>query len=132
MRVEQRVHQQEQDSEQGRSAIARKFTAKKISKNNSRGSESEHRQSRGRDRIAGHSPDQREISHHAGWMGIGHGGVRDPRAVAQDVERGRNELAEFVPEKRQSEVGNMQEKNEQRERGKQRECAEADRPHHIE
>ena len=65
-------------------------------------------------------------------MRVGDGGVRDPCAVVQDVERGGNELAEFIPEIRQPEVRKMREKNQQRERGKKQECGEADRPHHIE
>ena len=64
-------------------------------------------------------------------MRVGHGGVGNPRAVVQDVERGRNELAEFVPEVRQSEVRKMREKDQQREQGRKQECAGADGPHHI-
>ncbi len=58
--------------------------------------------------------------------------MRDPSAIVQDVERGWNELAEFVPEIRQSEVRKMRDKNQQRERGKKQEGGEADGPHHIE
>ena len=57
--------------------------------------------------------------------------MRDPSAIVQDVERGWNELAEFVPEIRQPEVWKVRDKNQQRERGKKQECGEADGPHHI-
>ncbi len=44
----------------------------------------------------------------AGWMYVRNGGVWHPGVVAQNVERGGNELAEFVPEIGKREVRDVQ------------------------
>ena len=44
-------------------------------------------------------------------MRIRYSGVRDPSAVMKDVERGRNKLAEFVPEIRQMKQREVREIN---------------------
>jgi hypothetical protein len=45
-------------------------------------------------------------------MRIRNGRVRDPGKVVINVERRRNELAEFVPKERQREIGPVSEKND--------------------
>src|SRR5579864_6482047 len=40
-------------------------------------------------------------------MGVGHGGLRNPRPMLKQIQRGGNELAKFVPVVRQAEPGRM-------------------------
>ena len=105
--------------------------AEEKSADDRRGGQREHRQPGGCNGITCDSPHQREIGHHARRMRVWHGGVGDPRAIVKNVERGRNELAEFVPKVRQAEVRKMREKEQQHQTRQKRKCAEADGPHHI-
>ena len=129
LRVKEWIDKQEYDGENGRRAIARQFTAQEIGSNDGPSGERQHGRSRGGNGITRDSPHQREIRHYGRRMRIRHRGVRDPRAITQNVERRRNELAEFVPEIRQSEIRKMRDENQKRERGENQERAEADRPH---
>jgi hypothetical protein len=48
-------------------------------------------------------------------MRVGNGGMRNPGPIVIDIERGRNELSELIPEVGQAQIGKMGEKNDQGE-----------------
>ena len=131
LRIEKRVHQQEQNCQRRHGLDTAQPACEEIREGDGGSGEREHGRSRSHDRITGHPPDQRKITHHAGRMCIGNGGMRNPRPVPQNVQRGGDELAEFIPEIRQAEERKVREKNDERERGWKQEDGEAERPHYV-
>ena len=83
----------------------------------------QHRQACCRNREAEDPPHQRQVRHHPRRVYVGRGHVRHQVAMLEQIERGWNELADFVPVERQVQERQVDQHHHQREGPQKEEVA---------